>query len=457
MYWTDAREQHGTGRRAIQPVDHLRNGLGQPVLDGSKPAPRREAAHARRAADLGRIGQEPYDGAEHRGDRTPQREVEAVVETPIESCSVVQEDRDFCDETFQERRQLFGDESLVDARDASKASSSQAPSRGQPAPRDMFDRSPEPQSNRSIDSARDYDPAGRGGARPPVNSRRCVGAEASMLDVGTSAPSPDRYGRGRRFFQPEDHQPTRADHQARIPSSDQSQSGHGRKAFVIGDHVREEVLRPVEELAPQEPPSSDAMKEALKEWLLEMHGMLVFDENRWEEAILKQHGLNWTFQAVTETGKSIHREAQTARALAEKFAMMPTPELRAFGLRFAGKNEIPQRSARREKKLSMEDNPSLASPGIQVAMGSDAPRVQGSPHLSTARKHPNEKMRRYISSGQDHFESSQANECDAPGTHGNLKDYGFSDGLPRGIGHGKRYIGTKDLLFGGNLAADRGR
>jgi len=199
------------------------------------------------------------------------------------------------------------------------------------------------------------------------------------------------------------------------------------------------------------------MKESVQDWLLEVHGVLVFDDRRWEEAVMKQHGVNWTLQAVTETGRSLHREAQTARALAEKFAMMPAPDLHAFGLRFAGRNEILRRPSRREKKLSAEDNPSFTSPGVECALGSDRPRVQGNPDLSAARKHPDDKMRRYISSGQDHFESAQVTEGDLPGSHGHAKDRGFCGGLPRGIGHGNRYIGAKDQLFGGALAQDRGR
>lgn len=277
-----------------------------------------------------------------------------------------------------------------------------------------------------------------------------------MQDVGTSAPSPDRHGRGRRYFAQEDHEVIRADHEARLLCSEEGQGAQGRKAFVIDDHVKEELHRPAEELVSSTPPSASAMKDALKEWLLEVHGLIVCNETRWKEAVMKQHGVNWTLQALTETGKSIHREAQTARALAEKFAMMPTPELRAFGLRFAGKNEIPP-PAHREKKLTLEDNPSLTSPGLQMAMGSDSLRVQGSPDLSFARRHPDEKMRRYIASGQDHFESAQVAEGDMPGSHGHAKDHGFCDGLPRGIGHGKRYMPPKDQLFGGSLAQDRRR
>jgi len=63
-------------------------------------------------------------------------------------------------------------------------------------------------------------------------------------------------------------------------------------------------------------------------------------------------------------------------------------------------------------------------------------------------------MRRYISSGKDHFDAAEVTEDDAPGSHGHIKDRSFLNGLPRGIGHGKRFIGTKDQLFGANITGD---
>lgn len=276
-----------------------------------------------------------------------------------------------------------------------------------------------------------------------------------MQDVGTSAPVSDRNGRGRRFISDKDHQVIVADHQDRL-GSEVGRGGQGRKAFHIDDHVKNDVWQPIQEITSTRPPTQSDMKEALKEWLVEAHGMMVVDERRWDDAVMQQHGSNWKMQALNEQRRCLHREARTARDLAEKFAMMPTAELRNFGVRFAGKNEIAPQSVRREKKLTLEENPTLSSPGVDSALGHNAPRRPGgSAQLSTARKHPEDVQRRYIASGKDHFESVETAEGDDPGAHGHAKDQSFMDGLPRGIGHGKRRLGTKDQLLGATLTGDQ--
>mmetsp|Transcript_102725 Transcript_102725/g.199110 ORF Transcript_102725/g.199110 Transcript_102725/m.199110 type:complete len:139 (+) Transcript_102725:511-927(+) len=129
--------------------------------------------------------------------------------------------------------------------------------------------------------------------------------------------------------------------------------------------------------------------------------------------------------------------------------MMPTPELRCFGLRFvAGKELALLKQKRREKRCDViEGNPSLNSSGMHNVMGKEA----GDELFSNRKKHPENMMRRYIASGKDHFDAAEVAEDDAPGSHGHIKDRGFVNGLPRGIGNGKRFISTKDQLFGANI------
>jgi len=253
----------------------------------------------------------------------------------------------------------------------------------------------------------------------------------------------DRYGRGRHYFHVQDSHVTRADHEAG------EEKKQGRRNFAVRDNLKSEVLRPVEDMPAPRKPNSVEIKEQTKDWLLEEHSLAVIDESRWAEAELTQHGLNWKLQAFSDRRQCIYREAASAKALAEKFAMMPVPELRCFGLRLANSKELALlKQRRREKRCDvMEGNPSLNSSGMNNVMGKEA----GNELFSNRKKHPEDLMRRYIASGKDHFDTAEVAEGDAPGPHGQVKDRGFLNGLPRGIGHGKRFIGTKDQLFGPNI------
>jgi len=241
----------------------------------------------------------------------------------------------------------------------------------------------------------------------------------------------------------QDSHVTRADHEA---GEDKKQ---GRRSFAVRDNLFSEVMKPVEDMPPPRRPSSAEVKEQIKDWLLEEHSLAVTDESRWAEAELIQHGLNWKLQAFSDRRQCIYREAASAKAVAEKFAMMPVPELRCFGLRFANGKELAQfKQRRREKRCDVvQGNPSLNSSGMHNVMGKEA----GSELYSNRKRHPEDVMRRYIASGKDHFDTAEVADGDAPGSHGQSKDRSFLNGLPRGIGHGKRFIGTKDQLFGPNI------
>jgi len=269
------------------------------------------------------------------------------------------------------------------------------------------------------------------------------GGPDGELEDPYGSTSGDRYGRGRHYFHVQDSHVTRADHEAG------EEKKQGRPAFFLRDNNKKEVNTPLEDNPATRKPNSVEIKEQTKEWLLEEHSLAVIDESRWAEAELSQHGLNWKLQAFSDRRQCIYREAASAKALAEKFAMMPVPELRCFGLRFANGKELALlKQRRREKRCDvMEGNPSLNSSGMNNVMGKEA----GNELFSNRKKHPEDLMRRYIASGKDHFDTAEVAEGDAPGSHGQVKDRGFLNGLPRGIGHGKRFIGTKDQLFGPNI------
>lgn len=291
------------------------------------------------------------------------------------------------------------------------------------------------------------------------HGRRYIGSQDHMQNEGVSIPVNLAHGYGRRHLIPEDHQVTREDHLG-DEATERLQHGVGRKLIVPFDHMKSDVLKPVEEIPNPKVPSDLDMKDALKDWLVTVHNMFVFDERKWDNEVnVQPKGCHWVIEALTEQKKSISREGPSARLIAEKLSMMPSSDLRYFGIRFASRND-PQ-PVRREKRGTFEDNRSLVSPGVQDALARDAkpePRGRGAgyPTMSSTRKHPEDIHRRYISSGQDHWTHATVDAGDRPGTHGHSKDDDFSDGgLERGMGRGKRYIGTKDHLFGGGAVADR--
>lgn len=284
-----------------------------------------------------------------------------------------------------------------------------------------------------------------------IPSRRYIGTADHMQSEGVSAPVAVSHGYGRRHLIPEDHQVTRDDYVGNVSTEDaRLQHGQGRKLIVPFDHMKCDVLKPVEDIAPVKVPTGQDMKEAVRDWLVSVHTMFVSDERKWDQEVsVEPCGCHWVCEALTQQKKSISREGPSARLIAEKLAMMPNSELRYFGLRFAGPND--PKPIRREKHGTFDENRSMISPGVQDAISRD--RQQDLQKMSSTRKHPEDVQRRYISSGQDHFLGATVKGGDVTGSHGHSKDDDFDDtGLERGMGHGKRFIGCKDHLFGGGAA-----
>lgn len=260
--------------------------------------------------------------------------------------------------------------------------------------------------------------------------------EAHMQDVGTSAPTGLQHGRGRRYFGEEDHQVI----QNNLDQGDEEwlRMRSGRRGAAPADYPKSSVFQPFDASAQAErPPTEAQMKDSVREWIMDVHGLVVSDEKRWEEASVQQHGSNWAISALTEQRRSLGREGHSARAIAEKLAMMPPGELRFFGLRFGGRNENEPPQAHRVKGTILESNPTLVSPGVNTAFGKQGGGQRGPEGLSSARRAPEEMQRRYIASGQDHFESTGGA---GPG----------SDAFERHIG-GRRHMGARDNLFGGGF------
>jgi hypothetical protein len=304
--------------------------------------------------------------------------------------------------------------------------------------------------------------------RPPGEElghmMRYIGCEDHMQNEGISVPDPVPHGYGRKKIIPRDHQITRGDHRGdeeNIQWDARLQHGQGRKLIVPLDHLKSDVLKPMEEIAAVKVPTGSDMKDAIKDWLVTVHHMFVFDEKKWDSEVhVEPRGCHWVVEAFTQKKQSISREGPTARLIAEKLSMMPISELRYFGVRFAGRND-PQ-PAPRDMSATSKENRSLVSPGVDSALNAYGKPLGGGggyaepQTMSNTRKQPDHIHRRYISSGQDHWQNALVKGGDRPGSHGHSKDDDFSDGgLERGMGHGRRYIGTKDHLIGGGTVAER--
>jgi len=279
--------------------------------------------------------------------------------------------------------------------------------------------------------------------------RRYIGTADHMENAGLSVPLPANHGYGRRHIIPEDHLVG----DAIDPADLRLHQGKGRKLIVPFDHLKSDVLKPVSDITPVKVPTTDDMKGAIKDWLLTVHNMYVFSEKQWDtEVSVQPKGCHWVIEALTQQKKSIGREGPTARVIAEKMSMMPGSDLHHFGIRFAGYND--PKIERHAKHTPFPDNRSLVSPGVQDALHRGN---KGQPQTTSCnRKHPEGVQRRYISSGQDHWKHTNIIGGDLPGTHGHAKDDDFSDGgLEHGVGHGKRFIGTKDHLIGGGTVAEQ--
>jgi len=198
--------------------------------------------------------------------------------------------------------------------------------------------------------------------------------------------------------------------------------------MLPADHIETELWSPHRpgELGRQQ--KSAEIKDAIEEAAVQLHGLIVSNRQIWDEAVVKICGNSWTLQAITGDGKTVARDGATARVLAQTLSMMPTAELRHFGLRFAGKNEpIP-------RKAGEGSNRSLDSGAVSGVLNGTVPL---------------EERRRARSPEKDHFSGACAGGGDGPGTHGHTRDDDFHDGLEYGIGHGRRHIGTKDNLYAG--------
>lgn len=285
-------------------------------------------------------------------------------------------------------------------------------------------------------------------------------AQRPPLAVSSAAAgqAPGAQGRGRRYIEHADHQVTHdfagMDEQRRqIPAAGQGQ-GWGRKQIGPEDSVKYQLTKPVEDIEITKPPSNAEMKDAIKEWVVAVHNMVFFDERRWtEEVQVKPGGSHWIVEAVNPQKRTLTREGPTARAIAEKLSMMPIVELRHFGLRFAGKDDASGATSRREKRSPFDDNPTLVSPGVHTMFGQGNRTSTSGTELSWSRQDKlSAVQRRYIASGKDNFEShGRPHDQGEQGL--TARDTDFIAGLEKGIGQGKRYIGTKDsvpgVIYGG--------
>jgi len=228
---------------------------------------------------------------------------------------------------------------------------------------------------------------------------------------------------------------------------------HGRRAFGVQDNVKIGIFQPSAEAPQRKHMTPEEVKDTIRESIVSAHGMLVSDECKWNEVVLESHGSHWKLQALSEQRRCLSREGPTPKAIAEKLAMSPVAELRHFGVRFASRVEERPEPPHKIKGAPCEDNPTLVSPGVQSVLGMDVGvRIQGRSGLSNSRRDPEQMSRRYIASGKDHFESAQVA---SHGNRGQAADMGFTDGLERGIGHGKRHIDRRDHLLGSAITAGR--
>lgn len=294
--------------------------------------------------------------------------------------------------------------------------------------------------------------ASAGEGEPYAHDMRQIGGEDHIHDTGISAPVLERHGRGRRHIEEEDHQVTRLDQERGMG---EQQAPRGRKLFPRRDELQDGLFGPAEAGSTNAALTPQQVKPLLRELLTQAHGMVIFDEHKWNEATVEKHGTYWKFATMTEQRRVIGREGANPRALAEKLSMTPVAEMRHFGVRFGGR-EVQPEPVRKSRGLPLEENPTLVSPGVQAALvggaavgGGPGARGPGYTDLSCSRREPEEMSRRYIASGKDHWASC---EVASHGSLGDARDMGFCQGLERGVGHGKRHIAARDNLAGGVAA-----
>eukprot|EP00440_Ansanella_granifera_P044579 gb/GFBE01048313.1/.p1 GENE.gb/GFBE01048313.1/~~gb/GFBE01048313.1/.p1 ORF type:complete len:305 (+),score=45.52 gb/GFBE01048313.1/:1-915(+) len=274
--------------------------------------------------------------------------------------------------------------------------------------------------------------AGHGGAQPASSGRRYIGCEDHMQDVGTSAPFYGRHGQGRRPGAEDqlhgDFSSPPPPHQGLWGQSGPLPRGPNPRQFAQTS-VHGPAPARDEAAAEASLPKPADMKSSMEEWLSDVFGVVIADKRKWDQVVVEEHGSYWACHALNLQGISLAREGPSARALAEKLSTMPLAELRHFGLRFnaAGSQEMQGK------------NRSLQSPGVHMAFGSKA-TPDGAAYgidggVSCTRRDPEEMGRRYIASGQDHFNGLCQSGVDAQ--HG-----------------GRRFIGTRDHLAGGGALKD---
>lgn len=285
--------------------------------------------------------------------------------------------------------------------------------------------------------------------------KRFIGSQDHMQSSGVSAPPSAPHGHGRAYIPVVDHQVIQEDHR-----DWQLVQGEGRKHIDCADHLKSEVLIPLaEDMLPDgtRPPTPLDMKDSIREWLEVQFAMDVHNEERWRtEVCCTTRGSHWVIEALTEKKQTISREGPTAMKIAEKLSMMPQHELKYFAVRFrppTGPEQKAGPAVRSKQTPSSGYNWTMNSPGVNSIMGKPGGERGAPEFFSAARKDPLVQVqRRYIASGQDHFdEGGQAIRMDSRGRapEGKPLDDDFSGGIERGIGHGKRYIGAADHIFGG--------
>eukprot|EP00933_Yihiella_yeosuensis_P009631 TRINITY_DN11566_c0_g1_i3.p1 TRINITY_DN11566_c0_g1~~TRINITY_DN11566_c0_g1_i3.p1 ORF type:complete len:358 (+),score=58.89 TRINITY_DN11566_c0_g1_i3:127-1200(+) len=263
---------------------------------------------------------------------------------------------------------------------------------------------------------------------------RYMGCEESMLNAGVSQPWV--HGQGRRHIDAQDNLRFESD-----------VSNHPREGLWGPDgpvNPGREYLQKPTPGRPSAPamlrheysnnsklPTSKEMKESVEEWLSEVFGVVVTNQQRWQEVAVESHGSHWVMTALSSQGKSLAREGSSAKAVSEKLSVMPLTELRHFGLGFAPPMQPAAAPPLDRKKGSVHDrSPTLVSPGVHDSMRQEADYQFQGQGISSARKAPEDMGRRYICSGKDHFDGFLKSNQDAPVS-------------------GRRYIGTRDHIEGG--------
>lgn len=413
LYWEDSREKHGVGRRAIPEVDHLRPGGLCGGWDQGREPPRGGRAPPAPYASF----TPPDDGAS--GGGYPQECGEAAMAAPP-------------------ARRLFVDPT-------------RAGNGGDVEERPGGVEWDVPVGQEPLRAERSHQGSDFGDQACSEESQARAPHARGQLETSfgrTRAPP----GRGRVHIEPTDHHVTHEDHEGDARWEDPFGYG-GRRHHVPHDHVKHQVMRPVEEIGVNQPPTGSSMKEAVRDWLMK-NNLIVFDERKWQsDVVVKPRGTLWVIETESVQRRTMSREGPSAKAIADTFSLMAVADLRQFGVRFAGRGEIKRPEPKLVKGAPNEDNPTLVSPGMHGVLGKEHHGLQGRDDLSYGRKAPEHIQRRYIASGKGHFDNGYVPQDSAVGTHGHGRGDCFQNGLERGIGSGKRYIGTADnvhsLLAGG--------